>query len=237
MHKLTWYQELGFLYNPFTIKPAFFNDEIIGYDTTVDAVVTCLKEGNILFLQGEYGQGKTSMLKYLINEFKGKRHLIHVSRNRSDRALQYKKILISANNWFGRLFSKPVKHAILIVDETENINLHDCEQIESLFESNYLHAVLFMDKSLEKANISPSLKERIGKNIFELKPISESDAISLVRSRLEDAGRLISDALIKKVFAKSKKNTRTFLLLMEEVFLHAYKDDRQEVQEQDLAHL
>lgn len=233
MHK-TWYQELGYRYNPFTIKPGFFSDEVIGYDKEVDKIITLLDEGNVVFLEGQYGQGKTTTVEYIINEFAGKRKVLYVSRNRSDRALEYTKLLKKGTGLFARLFGAKAKNVILLVDETQKINRHDCKQIEKLLESGHFASALFIDASYKDANLSEGLQKRINKNVFALSPISEKDAVELVRSRLDGNKDLISDAEIKEVFEKSGKNTRTFLLNMEEVCRHAVSNEKKKVSAADI---
>jgi predicted AAA+ superfamily ATPase len=235
MRKITWYEQLNYIYNPFTIKPGFFNDEVIGYDKEIETLVEWVHQGKVAFLQGEYGQGKTTILKYLINEFKDQRDVIYISRNRSDRAMNYKDLLTGAKGTFGKLFGIKAKNAFLIVDETEKINAKDCEQIIHYLDTGHFHAALFIDKSLKESRISPELKKRIGKNIMQLKSLHEKDAVALVRSRLDGNEKLISDANIKKVYSRlPEKSTRSFLLCMEEVCRNAIEHGRDSVNIDDL---
>ena len=63
MKKLTWYHELGFFDNPFSIKPAAFHNELMGYNQTIKEINKKVEESNIIFISGEYGTGKTTVLK------------------------------------------------------------------------------------------------------------------------------------------------------------------------------
>lgn len=235
MRKETWYETLGYLYNPFTIKPGFFNDEVIGYDKEIEKLIKLIKDKKVAFIEGEYGQGKTTVLKFLINEFAPTRNVIYISRNRSDRAMNYKNLLTESNGFFGKVFGVKAKNAILIVDEVEKINAKDCAQIEKYLDAGNFAAALFIDKSLRDARLSPELKKRIGKDVIQLKPLHEKDAIAIVRSRLDGNKALISDENIKKVFARiPEKSTRSFLLAMEEVCRHAIEADKKAVDIDDL---
>ena len=235
MRKTTWYEKLNYVYNPFTIKPGFFNDEVIGYDKEIETLIKWVNKGEFAFLEGEYGQGKTTILKYLINEFEGRRPVIYISRNRSDRAMNYKNLLVGAKGAFGRFFGIKAKNAFLIVDETEKINARDCADILKYADEGNFHAVLFIDKSMKDSRLSKEVKKRIDKNVISLKSLHEKDAVALVRSRLDGNKELISDANIKKVFARiPEKSTRTFLLAMEEVCRNAINHDRSSVTIDDL---
>jgi len=229
-----WYEKLGYKYNPFTIKPGFFDDEVVGYDKEVEKLIKQLNTHTMVFLEGEYGQGKTTILKYLINEFSGKKKVIYISRNRSDRAMNYSSLLKGASKGLGRLFGKKAKNTILIVDETAKINASDCAQIEDYFDKGNFSSVLFIDKSMAESRISDSIKKLIGKNIVKLPTLNPKEAVELVRSRLDGNKELITDDQIKKVFEKSGKKSRQFLLNMEDVCRHAVESEREAVSDEDL---
>lgn len=234
MHKSIWYEELGYVYNPFTIKPGFFDDEVIGYDKPVEDLVKKLNSHIMMFLEGDYGQGKTTILKFLINEFAGHSRVIYISRNRSDRAMDYASILKGASKGLGKVFGRKAKDAVLIVDETAKINAQDCAEIEEFFDKGNFKSVLFIDKSFDESRLTSSIKKMIGKNVVKLPTITPKDAVELVRSRLDGNEKLITDDQIKKVFEKSKKNTRTFLLSMEDVCRNAIENERKKVGDADL---
>ncbi len=229
-----WYEKLNYSYNPFIIKPGFFDDEVVGYDKQVENLIKKLNTHTMIFLEGEYGQGKTTILKYLINEFSGKQKMIYISRNRSDRAMNYSDLLKGASNCFAKLFGRKAKNAILIVDETAKINASDCAQIEEFFDKGNFKSVLFIDKLLSESRISDSIKKLIGKDIVKLPTLSPKEAVELVRARLDDGVELISDDIIKKVFEKSGKKSRQFLLNMEDVCRHAIEAGRDKVTVEDL---
>ncbi|MFW6378822.1 MAG: hypothetical protein ACOCZV_02265 [Nanoarchaeota archaeon] len=232
--KKLWFHTVGYKHNPFTIKPGFFDDEVIGYDDEIDKIVEKLENGDVVYLEGEYGQGKTTILTYVINEFSGSYKVARVHRSRKDRAFNYEKLLIGAGNAFKRAFGMKKKNVILIVDEANNLNKKDCDAIEKYYESGHFKAVLLQDNSFSESNITTSLKKKIGKNVIKLKKLSADDAINLVRSRLENGKDIVSDSTIKEVFSKSKKNTRQFLENMEDVCRHAIENGREKVTEEDV---
>lgn len=230
-----WYEKLGYAYNPFIIKPGFFDDEVVGYDGEVDLLVKKLQTKTMYFLEGEFGLGKTTMLHYLINEFKDNNRVIYISRNRSDRAMDYSDLLKGASKGLKRLVGAKAKDAILIVDETAKINHEDCRQIEHYYKEGHFKSVLFIDKSMEESRLSKNIKKEIGKNVVQLKPLDEKAAVELARSRLDGNDELITDDLIKAVYKKSEKNTRLFLENLEDVARHAVDAGRNSVKKDDLA--
>lgn len=230
----TWYSQLGYAFNPFTIKPGFFDDEVFGYDNEIDDLVLALQGKSMNFLEGDFGLGKTSIVKYILTELKGVYRIAHISRNRSDRAFNYESLLKGANKGFAKFLGKKAKNVVLIVDETQKINRSDCEQIINLYDEGFIKSVLFIDASFKEARLTGDIKKEIGKKIITLKSLSPKDAIELVRSRLEGHDELITDEFIKKVFDKSGKNTRQFLLNMEDVCRNTINKNRVMVTKDDL---
>jgi len=228
-----WYEKLGYSYNPFTIKPGFFDDEIIGYDDEVDMLIEKLSDSNMCFLEADFGKGKSTILTYIINEFAGKNRIIHISRNRSDRSLDYEKLLKNAKKGLGRMFGVKAKNVILIVDEVAKINMKDCRQIAEYYDQGFIQSVLFADVSMRDARLSDDIREKISKNIVKLNDITDENAIALVKSRLESKD-LIDDDSVVKIFQKSKKNTRLFLASLEKVFKAAFDADQERVSEKNL---
>ena len=231
-----WFEKIGYAYNPFTIKPGFFDDAIFGYDEEIDELIKSLNNKSMHFLEGDFGLGKTTILKFIINDFKEtKKKVIYISRNRSDRSFNYSKLLKGVNKGINKLLGKKAKNVILIVDETEKINNNDCKQIKQLFDDNYIQSVLFIDISFKEAKLSDEIKSTIGKNIIKLRELTPKDAVELIRDRLEKNENLISDDYIKKIFNISKKNTRQFLLNIEEVCRHAIDNNRTSINKEDLS--
>jgi replication-associated recombination protein RarA len=228
-----WFKELGYKENPFIIKPAYFDDEVIGYDKEIDDLIKMINENKFCFLEGEFGKGKTTIINFLINEFIGYNKIIYISRNRSDRALNYEDLLIGSSNFFGRLFRIKPKNVILVVDEVSKINKKDCEQIEKFYEDGHFKAVLFCDVSLDKSNLTQKVKTKISKNVITLKDLTAKEAIELVKSRLEN-DELISEELIKKVFDKSEKNIRLMFINLDKIFRKAFELGKTSISEEDI---
>src|SRR3989338_7555729 len=88
-----WYKEIGFFSNPFSIKPLAFHDEVIGYD--IDLVFNKIENGEVLFIEGDYGKGKTTILKKIIRRFGGKRELIYYSCNITDNNIDFDRLKLS----------------------------------------------------------------------------------------------------------------------------------------------
>ena len=62
-----WYRHLGFKQNPLSIKPAALHDEVIAYD--LEDIYDKVEFGEVIFIEGPYGMGKSTILKNIVNEF------------------------------------------------------------------------------------------------------------------------------------------------------------------------
>ena len=98
-----WYQMLGFYNNPFSIKPAAYHNEILGHNGSVDEVLDKIRAGSVLFLDGEYGNGKTTMLRKMINECGGKKKVVYYSCNRSEDGLDVGRLADGGRGALGRV--------------------------------------------------------------------------------------------------------------------------------------
>jgi len=228
MKEQPWYEDFGFKENPFIIKPAAFHDEMIGYEEKVDRLTDELEEGSVWFLGGKYGTGKTTALKRIINTFMGQGKLIYLSLNRSDRSVDFNRLLKRRGNILQRLMGLKPKDCTLLVDEAQRITSKDCDNIIDLYDSEHLKSIVFVSNKYDKVRFTDELKELIGKNIMHVGEITPDEAVDLARKRIDDLA-FISDKLIKKVFEKSKNNPRRFLQNLEEVFRDAHSEGAKKV--------
>ena len=61
-----WYKKLGFHNNPFNIKPGAYDNELVAYN--MPYIYKKIDNGDMVFIEGYYGSGKTTILKNIINK-------------------------------------------------------------------------------------------------------------------------------------------------------------------------
>jgi len=118
-----WYKELGFYNNPFSIKPAMYTDELYGYN--LGMILDKISRGEVLFLEGAYGKGKTTILKRIIREFGGGRNLVYYSCNRTEKNIDFDELLKGKYGLLGNLFNMKGENMILLLDEAQHLNEED----------------------------------------------------------------------------------------------------------------
>ncbi len=99
-----WYRQLGFYNNPFSIKPAAYTDSVFGHEAAMQEVVKKVKEGGILFIEGDYGAGKSLILKKIIHAFGGKKEVIYYSCNITESKIDFDALIEGRMGFWSRLF-------------------------------------------------------------------------------------------------------------------------------------
>jgi hypothetical protein len=233
MKNITWFNKLGFDSNPFSFKPAAFHNEFFGFDDLLLDINKKISESNILFIHGPYGTGKTTILKRIINTFKGKRRVIYYNCNKSVGSINFNRLLINAGWFFNKLFRVRTKNRILLLDEAQDLNKKDFSNIKSYFENKSFKSIILVSKKTD-INLPNELKKIIGKdNNFGLGDISSDEAITLIRMRIGDL-QFLTDNMVLKIFKKNK-NPRAFLKNCEEVCRNAFDLDAEKVNDKHVS--
>jgi chromosomal replication initiation ATPase DnaA len=206
---------LGFSSNPFSVKPAAFHNELVGY--SLEEVFNRIETGDVLFIQGNYGSGKTTLLKHIIRRFGGKKRVIYYNCSASER-LDTKNLLLGRS-----LFSKILKvlpsDMILLVDEAQELKISDAKDLLPYFASN-IKSVVFLGAQYKKGNFPKELKKFLDGNVVTLNKLTPEQAVELVRKRIGKIG-ILSDETIKKVYSYSGSNPRTLLENCEDLCRYA----------------
>jgi Cdc6-like AAA superfamily ATPase len=226
MKKLTWYNELGFFSNPFSIKPAAFHNELFGNDSAISKITEKMSEPGMIFISGEFGTGKTTVLKKLIAEFRGSnlegKKIIYYNCNQSGKSINYNELLINSGGFLRRLFSIRKKNMIIFLDEIQDMNRKDMEQIKKYYDNKFFKLVVFVSK-YEDTNLTPELKDVISENKFKLGNMTENQAVEMIRERIGGL-KFVTDEIIIQIFNKDK-NSRSFLKNCEDVCRYAFEKE------------
>ena len=209
-----WYQKLGFYNNPFSIKPAAFYDETIGYN--LDDLFKLINNGELVFIEGEYGSGKTTILKHVIKRFGGKGKVVYYSYNVTERGMDMKGLLSGGQGFFSRVLKKMPNDMILLLDETLKMNKRDCANILGYKKAGNFKSVVFVGPDFKEAGLSDELAARVRQNRIKLRKLKASDAVLLVRRRIGNLP-LISDSMIRMIYRFVGRNPRRLLEACEDV--------------------
>lgn len=224
---MNWYEKLDYDENPFEVET-----KTIGFDNILDEVFYAVMAGNIVFLEGTTGSGKTKILKEAIRKFGGKGRVVYVNCKKLNKELNVELLLKNRNGILRRLFGKKPKNMIVLLDEIEHMSPQNCERIKYLYDQNYIRSILFASTNFEKVGLPESLVQRISK-VIPIEPLSDYEAVQLIREKIGD--ELLSDRIIKEVYKLSDKNVRKFLENCDKVCSQSV--DKKDLSEDDVRNI
>ena len=227
MKQNLWYNELGFNENPFSIKS--LKSELEANELLIRDVVNKINLGEIVLVYGDYGTGKSSLLKTIMKEINGK--IAYYNCGHKTGSINFEKIIISAGGFFSRLFRIKTKNIVLLLDESLDMNRKDIAKTIQHYNEGYFKSVVFVSK-MEDISFIRNLDSLVGRNKYMMKGLDRDDAVKLARKRLNDLNH-ISDELIARIFMKNR-NPRAFLRNCENVFKHAYEKGAQKITDEHI---
>jgi hypothetical protein len=229
-----WWRKLGFYTNPFTIKPAPFDNKIVGQDQILEDLYYKVPAGTMSFIEGNLGMGKTTMLKNLITKFRGRGKVIYFSCNRIDTELNVEELLKGKFGFWGRLFSMMPKEMVVLLDEAQELSSVNTERIKYFFDQGNIKSVVFTGTDYSNTNLHESIKERIGQDgLLKLNELTDDQAVSMIRNRIGNS-EIVNDEVIKKVWDIAGKNPRRVLQRFDKVFRYAVENMESEIKLEQL---
>ena len=229
-----WFRTLGFYNNPFSIKPAAFSDEVIGYN--LDEVFDKIDSGKIVYVIGGFGTGKTTLMKHIIRRFGGRRQVVHVTRSTSEESMNTEKILRGKYGFCGKFFRGLPSQMILLVDEAQDITNEDSEQLLKHYQRGNIKSVVFFGAHIAKQSFVKDMEQLLNGNTINLNALTDDQAVSLIRRRI-GSSKMISDSMIKRIVDSSSGNPRTLLENCEDACRLAAASGSREVGERQLEEL
>tara|TARA_Y100000310_G_scaffold343267_2_gene450089 strand:- start:1358 stop:2269 length:912 start_codon:yes stop_codon:yes gene_type:complete len=218
MNNNLWFRELGFFNNPFSIKPAAFNDKIMANEELVDELSYGILNKGVMMIEADYGEGKSTVLKRLLNDFGGKKQVIYYSCNRMGKRLNVKKMLNGRYGWFGKMFNMQPKDMILLLDEAQELGKKDYDKVNSYFENGHFKSIVLVGYGFDTKEIPDKFKGKLKE--YKMKPLSEDEAVQFIKKRV-GVLPLLPDDVVRKVYKLSSNNVRELLKNCEELCKYA----------------
>lgn len=229
---MTWYEEYDFISNPFTIKPQEGYEDFFGQKKVVNSVNKAMDKGEIAVVFGKYGCGKTTILKGIIDKFKGARKVAYYNAYTSEKAVNFEDILVLGGSRLSSFFGVKSKNMILLLDEAHNLMKRDIDDLIDYYEDGYFKSIVLVTSHVDH-KFPKDLMEVVGNNAFRLEMFGEKEAISFCKERLEGVDLLKNEA-IKKIY-KSAKSPRDFIMRCEDACRSAVERGSKSVEDEDLA--
>jgi hypothetical protein len=223
-----WYRKYGFYSNPLSIKPAAFHADVFGNDGVTKRVLDKIHAGEIFFVEGAYGNGKTTILKSIIREFGGRRKVIYYPCNSTEYMIEVDKLLKDGQGILKRLFGGAPKDMILLLDEAQDLTDIDSEALKEEYDKKSFKSIVLVGSNFNSVRFKNGLKTLIGNNIIKLNAMSDDEAVGLIRKRIGNM-QLLSDDIIREVYQKSGMNPRKLLKNCEDICRYAVDNAQDKV--------
>jgi replication-associated recombination protein RarA len=206
---MTWFNDLGYNKNPLCIRPTE-NNNLIGYEKIIQRIIYQLKIGNVIFLEGNYGTGKSSILRYINKTFNS--NILYF--NCAEQKNLKKKIMAKRPLWRKLFFLKPNK-LILLIDETHLANNKDFDFLYEFYIMDRVKSIVFAGTDFKQVRFNKAFKSDT--KLYKLNEIRNNLGINIINNRMPKQD-LISSVLAKRVFMMCDMNPRKFLENIEDLF-------------------
>ena len=228
--KKTWYENLSFKQNPFSMKPNHTFD-LRGQQKVSEEVIQLINDEGMCVVHGTYGTGKTSFLHKIITNFKGHKKVVYFSCNRLTKELDLKKLL-TERTLISKLFNIKGKQMILLLDEADSLTKTDFDKIYSNYNKGFIKSVVFITHNLKKFSLPSKLETIVDKNIFTFERLDEQTVLQIVHDRIGEQ-KLLPDDVVKEIYAKSR-SMRHFLKNCEIFMRHMIETKRKKATKEDV---
>jgi len=182
-----WYEQLGFKENPLDVRPSPL---LVGLERQEEQLVNHVLKGEICFLNGLTGSGKSSLLMRVQNNLKN-HSFIYLDAQELPKNFNIEEELKKKRNFFDRLTLKefPSKTPVLLIDEFQatdkNIILDARAKWENPNEKR-IKSIIIAQISKYLKNVTPAFKERLGNRVIELPTLDDEEMKEILKLRLEN---------------------------------------------------
>ncbi|MBR9676389.1 AAA family ATPase [Candidatus Woesearchaeota archaeon] len=215
---MNWYEALKFKVNPLDIRP---NTILIGLEEEEQRLKNHIFKGEVCFINGITGSGKTSLLLKIQDELKD-HEFIYLDAHDLPKNFNIEEELKKKKSFFDKLTFKdwPSKKPVVIIDEFQETDPRIVLNIRSKWENpinKRVKSFIIAQISDHLSNVTDSFKERIGSRTITLRPLDGDNLKKMLVERLVSkrkkksyANRFSDDALDLLIYT-SGGNPRRFL--------------------------
>ncbi|MEK6968390.1 MAG: ATP-binding protein [Nanoarchaeota archaeon] len=208
-----WYRELGFYNNPFSIKPAAYTNDVIGHN--LKSMFKSIDSGQLIFIAGPFGTGKTTMLKHIIGKFGGERKVVYFSCG-LERSMDVSDLIHGAGSFLNKVAGRSPKDLIFLVDEATDILPKDAEELFTAYQDGAIKSIVFVGTDIPSRKFPAGMSTAIKDNVINLHNLPAPAAVQLIRKRIGNLP-ILNDAIIREAHKKADGNARLLLEYCEEL--------------------
>lgn len=182
----TWYEQLGFKDNPLDMRP---NPLLIGLERQEEQLINHILKGEICFLNGLTGSGKSSLLMRVQQNLKNHSFLYLDAQELPDEfdleeSLKDMRTVVDKI----RLKEWPSKPPVVIIDEfqaTDKSVILDARAKWENPDNKRIKSIVIAQISKQLKNVTPAFKERLGSRIITLPTLDDDEMREIIKLRLQ----------------------------------------------------
>jgi Cdc6-like AAA superfamily ATPase len=230
---MEWFKEMGYEENPLGIDTVGTIYEMADREKEAKEVLYRILSKNMLVIEGKPGFGKTMLLMYAVDNFKGRGKVIYVNATKLNKKLDIEDLLRKRYGFVkGKILGMMPRRMILLLDNVEKLSQKNCEKIRYYFDQDYLSSVVFTCTDYDKLEITDALRSRIGKRIIKLEPLPKETFTEMVVERTE-ASNILSREFIDKAYDTAPGNVKKALAILDKACEYAVATGKKEVDAED----
>ena len=215
---MEWYQFFGWGGNPFVPKA---NPEVVGVHLTKRSILDYIDNGNICFLNGPAGSGKTSLLKWAEKNVKS--HIpVYLSAEELTENANLEKRL-QRNAW-QKLMRKEF---VLLLDESQESNETFQKAMKLNWDKNKIKSIVLSQIEPLK-NFPENFQHRVGNRVIRLNKLSKSAVIDMLNQRTGGINPLAAEAM-DEIGKKAGYNPRRVLEYAEKVCMEMARREKKTI--------
>src|SRR3989344_407927 len=174
-----WYEPYGWKENPFSIKNP---SALVGVEEKKQELISYVNAGDVCFLNGQTGVGKTSLLRWLTNNLK-EHKVIYIDAAGIQDSFSLTNYLKKQTPIFSKLTGKQFpKNTVILVDESQDCNPEFLKALKLHWDHNHIKSIVVTQINPE-LNFSESFRNRIGNRIIPIGRLSSSEGYELISLR------------------------------------------------------
>lgn len=181
-----WYEQLGFKNSPLDVRP---NPALIGLERQEEQLVSHILKGEICFLNGLTGSGKSSMLMRIQNNLKNHK-FVYLDAQELPKNFNLEEEFKKKRSFFDMItFRKqPSKTPVLIIDEFQATDQNLILDARAKWENpnnNRIKSIIIAQISKYLKNVTPAFKERLGNKTIILPTLDDNEMKEILKLRLQ----------------------------------------------------
>lgn len=176
---------------PFSIQP---NPNLIGIDEEKNKLKSYIENGDICFLYGNPGVGKSSLLKWLGAELKGHK-VIYLDAKETYESFRLDSHIKQNLPFWRRLLNKYPKNLVFLLDEAQAADLKLIEPLEVLWNKGIIKSIVLTQIKPHLPNCPDSFMNRLGKRTIHLDRMNIVRVHELIKLRTNGQHPFSDDAI------------------------------------------